>query len=55
MEDAYVIHANIVRYRELLQTCTDETQRRTIERLLDRTIDRLKWLATADRAERRRS
>ena len=44
MDDAFIIQANIVRYRELLATCTDEAQRRTLEKLLVDAMHQLRRL-----------
>jgi hypothetical protein len=44
MEDAFILQANIVRFRDLLATRTDPAQRRTIERLLGDAIYGLKRL-----------
>jgi hypothetical protein len=44
MEEAFILQANIVRFRDLLVICNDPTQRRTIERLLGDAIHRLKRL-----------
>jgi hypothetical protein len=42
--EAFILQANIVRFRDLLVICNDPTQRRTIERLLGDAIHRLKRL-----------
>ena len=52
MDDAFVIQANIMRYRDLLASCPDERQRRTIERLLGnalRQLARLPQVPVADK------
>jgi hypothetical protein len=43
-DEAAVIQANIVRFRELLETCIEETERRMIEKLLAEFIHKLKRL-----------
>jgi hypothetical protein len=45
---SYATDSNIKRFRNLLETSVDETERRTIQRLLTQEIDNKTTLATME-------
>ena len=42
-----VIQANIARYRDMLETCTDEMQRQQLQKLIAEMIDKLQQLGSS--------